>query len=257
MICAGGGEGQRRENGESTYHAFSTPQKKCQKPLGYLYRRKIHRLASTLGRLSSAMRAGLHACQTGGRPGLRTCKRKGETAQSSTGGRTHRLVTSPAGVRGKGKRQSCTQRDANNRRASWASCVSHSGRLLGACETHTATRVGRRYGRRSGVGLWKRRDALARVGVVHVMHPEASLFPDSWGRPIASCLLRSGNTSLAGCVRSIAAMGRDRVCSGGITECYAAIRVSPPPPSRARCRIPIPTDWSRRYQVESICDIVT
>ena len=151
-ICRGG-EGQRHENGEPTYHAFSTPQKKCQKPLGYLYRLKIHRLASTLGQLSSAMRAGLQAYQTGGRPGLRTCKRKGETAQSSTGGRTHRLVTSPAGQRGKGIRL-CTQRNANNRRAWWASCVSHSGRLVGACETRWPTRVGRRYGQRSGVGLW-------------------------------------------------------------------------------------------------------
>lgn len=41
----------------------------------------------------------------------------------------HRLVTSPAGPIGKGKRP-CTQRDANNRRAWWACCVSHSGRLL-------------------------------------------------------------------------------------------------------------------------------
>ena len=69
------------------------------------------------------MRARLQAYQTGGKPGLRTCKRKGETAQSSTSGRTHRLVTLPAGQRGKGK-WPWTQQDANNRRmASWASCL--------------------------------------------------------------------------------------------------------------------------------------
>ena len=152
MISAGA----VRANGARTENPLTMPsprpRKYCQKPVGYLYRLKIHRLANTLGQLSSAMRAGLQAYQTGGRPGLRTCKRKGETAQSSTGGRTHRLVTSPAGQRGKGK-WPWTQRDANHRRmALW---VSHNGKLLGACETRTTTGVGRRYGHQhSGVGLW-------------------------------------------------------------------------------------------------------
>lgn len=101
MTSAGGGELDGTRTEEPTYHAFSAPQKKCQKPLGYLYRRKIHRLASTSGRLSSAMRAGLQAYQLEGRPRARACKREGETAQSSTGGRTHRFVTS---LQGRGKR---------------------------------------------------------------------------------------------------------------------------------------------------------
>ena len=186
-----GGEGQRRENGESTYHAFSTPQKKCQKPLGYLYRRKIHTLASTLGRLSSAMRACTRTKQEGDRGSGHAIGRVRQRRAAQVG---ERIVSS--------RRLQVREERANGNHVRsamptiggrlWASCMSHSGRLLGACETHTATRVGRRYGQRSGVGLWKRRDALARVGVVHVMHAEARLFPDSWGRPIASCLLRSG-----------------------------------------------------------------
>lgn len=55
--------------------------------------------------------------------------------------------------------------------------------------------------------------ALARVGDVHVMHPErGEAGPERWGLPIPLCLLRSRNawkTSLTACVCSIAAMGRD------------------------------------------------
>ena len=56
----------RHENREPTYHAFSTPQEKCQKPLGYSYRVRKHQFA----RLSSAMRATLQAYQTERRDGL-------------------------------------------------------------------------------------------------------------------------------------------------------------------------------------------
>ena len=65
--------------------------------------------------------------------------------------------------------------------------------------------------------------ALARVGVVHVMHGEARAVPDRWGLPIPSCLLRSGNTSLTGSVRSMAAMGRDPEQSGGMICSYPCV----------------------------------
>jgi hypothetical protein len=167
------------------------------------------------------MRTRLQAYQTGGRPGLRTCKRKGETAQSSTSGRTHRLVTLPAGQRGKGKRLwGCSEMPTIGgwRReqavclttASFWELVKREHQLGLDVDTATSARNAQGWacGREEALG-----GALARVGDVHVMHPErGEAGPERWGLPIPLCLLRSRNawkTSLTACVCSIAAMGRD------------------------------------------------